>query len=141
MIAALDTNIVVSVLEGEDKLANRLAMLLDRLADQGPLLIAPVVYAELLAAPSRSPALVDAFLSHTPVRIDWSLEEAVWRAAGLAYRAYVQRRQAEAADVVVRRILADFVIGAHAVQRQATLLTWDEGIYRTYFPGLDVVVP
>jgi predicted nucleic acid-binding protein len=141
MIATLDTNVVVGVLEGEETLAERVALILDRLADQGPVLVAPAVYAELLAAPSRSPALVDAFLAQTPVRVDWSLEEAVWRAAGLAYRTYMQRRQAEAADAPLRRILADFIIGAHAVQRQATLLTWDEGIYHTYFPGLTTVAP
>ena len=141
MIAALDTNIIVGVLEGEEMLAERVALILDRLAEQGSALIAPVVYAELLAAPSRSPALVDAFLAQTPVRVDWSLDEAVWRAAGLAYRAHVQRRHAEAAEAPVRRILADFVIGAHAVQRQATLLTWDEAIFRTYFPGLTTVAP
>ena len=141
MITTLDTNIIVGVLEGEEKLADRLAAILDRLADQGALLITPVVYAELLAAPSRSPALVDAFLAQTPVQVDWFLEEAVWRAAGLAYRTYAQRRQAETAEVTVRRILADFVIGAHAVQRQATLLTWDEDIYHTYFPALVTVAP
>jgi predicted nucleic acid-binding protein len=141
VIATLDTNIVVGVLEGEQMLADRVALILDRLAEQGPLLIAPVVYAELLAAPSRSSALVDAFLAQTPVRVDWSLEEAIWRAAGLAYRAYAQQRQADIAQVTARRILADFVIGAHAVQRQATLLTWDEGIYNTYFPGLATVAP
>jgi predicted nucleic acid-binding protein len=139
VIATLDTNIVVGVLEGEEALAARLALILDRLADQGSVLIAPVVYAELLAAPSRSPALIEAFLAQTPVRVDWSLEEAVWRAAGLAYRAYVVRRQS--AQEAERRILADFVIGAHAVQRQATLLTWDNRIYHAYFPGLVTVAP
>jgi predicted nucleic acid-binding protein len=141
VITALDTNIVVGVLEGDAMLADRLALILDRLAEEGALLITPVVYAELLAAPSRSPALVDAFLAQTPVRVDWSLEESVWRAAGLAHRAYVQQRQAGDAQVTVRRILADFVIGAHALQRQATLLTWDTSIYQTYFPGLVTVAP
>ncbi len=138
MITALDTNIVVAVLEGEEALAERVALILDRLADQGSVLITPVVYAELLA-PSRSPALVEAFLAQTPVRVDWSLEEAVWRAAGLAYRAHVERRQG--AQEAERSILADFVIGAHAVHRQATLLTWDNRIYHTYFPGLVTVAP
>jgi predicted nucleic acid-binding protein len=141
VITTIDTNIVVGVLEGDALLADRLAVILDRLAEDGALLITPVVFAELLAAPSRSPALVDAFLAQTPVRVDWSLEEAIWRAAGLAYRAYVQQRQAEVAEVTVRRILADFVIGAHALQRQATLLTWDPSIYQTYFPGLVTVAP
>ncbi|MGH2346374.1 MAG: DNA-binding protein, partial [Chloroflexota bacterium] len=69
------------------------------------------------------------------------LEKAIWQAAGLAYRTYARRRHAEGAPVPRRRILADFVIGAHAMGRQATLLTWDEDIYHTYFPGLITVAP
>jgi predicted nucleic acid-binding protein len=99
------------------------------------------VYAELLAAPARSPALVEAFLSQTAVRVDWLLEKAIWQAAGLAYRTYARHRHAEGTQVPRRRILADFVIGAHAMERQATLLAWDEGTYRTYFPGLTTVAP
>lgn len=141
MITTLDTNIVVGVLEGEETLASRLALLVDRLSEQGDVLISPIVYAELLAAPTRSSALVEAFLSQTAVRVDWSLERAIWQSAGLAYRAYVLHRPREGAPVTRRRILADFVIGAHAVGRQATLLTWDEGIYHTYFPELSTVAP
>jgi len=40
-----------------------------------------------------------------------------------------------------RRILSDFIIGAHALRRHATLLTWDEGVYRTYFSDLAIVAP
>jgi predicted nucleic acid-binding protein len=141
VITTLDTNIVVGVLEGEEALARRLAVLVDRLAEQGDVLISPIVYAELLAAPSRSPALVEAFLSQTAVRVDWSLEKAIWQVAGLAYRTYVLRRHSEGAPVTRRRILADFMIGAHAAGRQATLLTWDESIYHTYFPDLITVAP
>ncbi|HVC80479.1 MAG TPA: PIN domain-containing protein [Chloroflexota bacterium] len=141
MITAIDTNIVVGVLEGEEAVANHLARLVDRLAEKGDVLISPIVYAELLAAPSRSPALVDAFLSQTAVRVDWSLEKAIWQMAGLAYRTYVLGRHMEGASVTSRRILADFLIGAHAVGRQATLLTWDERIYHTYFPDLSTVAP
>jgi len=141
MITTLDTNIVMGVLEGEEMLASHLALIVDRLVEQGDVLISPIVYAELLAAPSRSPALVEAFLTQTPVRVDWSLEKAVWQMAGLAYRTYVQHRRTDVAPMARRRILADFIIGAHAVERQATLLTGDEGIYHTYFPSLIIVAP
>lgn len=141
MITALDTNIVVGVIEGEHVLASRLATILDRLADDGQLIIAPIVYAELLAAPSRSPALIDALLLYTPILVDWSLDEPIWRAAGLAYKGYVLQRRMEGVETAPRRIAADFLIGAHALERNATLLTWDEGVYRTYFPGLETFAP
>ncbi len=141
MITVIDTNIIVGVLEGDDATAEHLATVIDRLADHGSLFITPVVYAELLAAPSRSPAIIDAFLQETPVRVDWELDEAVWRAAGLAYRAYGQQRRTEADGLAPRRILADFIIGAHALHRRATLLTWDDSVYRTYFSSLTIVAP
>lgn len=37
--------------------------------------------------------------------------------------------------------MADFIIGAHALHCRATLLTWDVGIYQTYFPDLATVAP
>ena len=141
MMAAVDTNVLVGLLEGEVDLANRLALMLDRLAQHGTVLIAPVVYAELLAAPGRPAGLVDALFAQTALRVDWYLEEPVWRVAGLAYRAHAQQRQAAVAQGTPRRILADFIIGAHAEVRQATLLTWDTDIYRTYFPDLQTVAP
>lgn len=141
MITAIDTNIIVGVLEAEEETAGRLATVIDRLAEHGPTVVAPVVYAELLAGPFRSPAIVDAFLQETPVRVDWSLDDSMWRAAGLAYRAYGQQRRETGDGLAPRRILADFIIGAHALHRHATLLTWDEGVYRTYFPDLITVAP
>lgn len=141
MIATLDTNVIVGVLEGDETIAEQLATVIDRLADHGTVLVAPVVYAELLAAPSRSAAIVDVFFRDTPVRVDWTLHEMVWRAAGLAYRAYGQRRRAGGNGSSARRILADFIIGAHALHHRATLLTWDVDIYRTYFPDLVTVAP
>ena len=53
--------------------------------------------------------------------------------AGHAFRRY--RRQGGSR----RRILADFMIGAHAMVGDAALLTRDRGFYREYFPKLRLV--
>lgn len=39
----------------------------------------------------------------------------------------------------LRRILADFLIGAHALVKGYTLLTLDEGMYRAAYPRLGIV--
>jgi predicted nucleic acid-binding protein len=38
-----------------------------------------------------------------------------------------------------RRILADFVIGAHALRRAYALLTLDDRLYRLAFPRLEIM--
>jgi len=40
-----------------------------------------------------------------------------------------------------RHILADFLVGTHALLRASALLTWDRGVYSTYFPDLKVLGP
>jgi predicted nucleic acid-binding protein len=76
-----------------------------------------------------------AFFEDTGILVDWELDEAVWRMAGLAFKAYAARRRKHG-DKGPRRILADFLIGAHAVRRKAPLLTLDDRLYRSVFPNL-----
>lgn len=53
----------------------------------------------------------------------------VWTAAGEALQRYAERRRKQR-DSGTRRILADFLIGAHAKARGYRLLTVDERSYR-----------
>ena len=106
--------------------------------DRGSLVVAAPVYAELLAFPSRSEAFLDQFFRETGIFVDWNLNEAVSRNAGLAYKAYALRRR-KLRDPGPRRILADFVIGAHALRNDFPLLTLDDRIYRAAFPRLAIV--
>lgn len=63
----------------------------------------------------------------------------MWRLAGEAYAAYAERRRRSHGGHP-RRLLADFLIGAHA-QGVGSLLTRDLGIYRASFPHLAVIAP
>ena len=72
-----------------------------------------------------------------PIPVDWNLDEMVWRAAGRAFQRYAERRRKQR-DPGTRRILADFLIGAHAETRGYRRLTLDERIYRPAFPKLVV---
>ena len=114
---------------------------MERAQLQGALIIAPPVYAELIAAPNREPELIETFLDRTRIEVDWSLDPAVWRTAALAFRGYAQRRRAQAGDTGPRRILADFVIGAHALHSGAALMTLDQRLYHVAFPALNLIIP
>lgn len=132
---SLDTNLIISVLNQELEFADRALSALDKFRKTGNLVVCGPVYAELLGLPSRTQLILDEFLSSGGIEVDWRFEEAVWRTAGIGYQSYVQRRL-DKTGKLSRRILTDFLIGAHAVVRGYALLTMDERLYRASFPGI-----
>ena len=123
MTTAVDTNIFVVLFSGTAGEARAARLSLVEASKRGALVVSPPVYGELLAAPGRAVKEIDALLSRTRVEVDWGLDEGTWRTAAFAYRAYVQRRRAQRDGPNPRRILADFVIGAHAPHYASALLT------------------
>ena len=139
-MTAVDTNVLVGLLSGTEVEAEVAQRALAEAAE-GPLILCPAVYAELIAMPRLSEEELDAFVEETGLIVDWSLEPEVWRAAGRAYAAYASRRRKQKGDKGPRRILADFLIGAHADLTSGKLLTLDPKLYRSNFAKLEVVVP
>ena len=139
MITALDTNVLVALLGGTEEEARAARLSLSGARGRGTLVVSAPVYAELVAAPGRGVEAVDAFLGHARIGVDWTLSEGVWRAAAIAFRGYAERRRSQPGDSGPRRILADFVIGAHALHSASALLTLDQGLYRAAFPKLQVL--
>jgi len=138
MTIAIDTNII-SAFWNEDDALNRAAQgALEAASGRGMLVISGVVYAELLAAPGRTEAFLDRFCGETGIKVDWELPEKVWREAGRAFQGYAARRRSQRGREP-RRILADFLIGAHALVQGYSLLTLDERMYRTAYPRLKIV--
>jgi predicted nucleic acid-binding protein len=135
MKTAVDTNVLIALWNSDDALNTLARAALDRAADRGALVIAAPVFAELLAG--RTEAFVDGFLRETGIEVDWNLGEGVWRLAGNAFRRYVARRGTQR-QAGPRRILADFVIGAHALHNHYQLLTLDERLYRASFQQLPI---
>ncbi len=141
MTITLDTNVLMALWGGGTPLAQATRVSLERAASRAALFVPPAVYAELLAAPGLDEPLLDALLQEAGIGVDWDLSERVWRMAGLAYRGYAARRRAQRGDLGPRRILTDFIIGAHAVHLGAVLLTFDRDIFRAAFPSLTVLAP
>jgi predicted nucleic acid-binding protein len=138
---AVDTNIFEALWSGTPQLTSAARQSLERANAQGPVVIAPPVFAELAAAPGRDLKAIEIFLDRTHIEVDWALEQSVWRTAASAFSRYAERRRKQGRDPGPRRILADFIIGAHAVHLATALLTFDQGIYRAAFPSLTVIVP
>jgi predicted nucleic acid-binding protein len=138
MTTAIDTNVLVALWNEDDALNTMARSALDAAFERGGLVIAAPVFAELLALPSRKEAFLDSFFRQTGISVDWDLHEAIWRAAGRAFQAYIARRRKQR-ELGSRRILADFLIGAHALQNRFGLLTLDDRLYRAAFPRLSIV--
>ena len=138
MTTVIDTNVIAALWDTQDALNHAAQSALDKALSRGNLVIPTPVYAELMAFGGRNEAFLDSFFRETGIAVSWELEQAVWRAAGLAFQGYAARRRRQK-QPGPRRILADFLIGAFAAHYEYSLLTLDEGLYRAAFPELSVV--
>jgi predicted nucleic acid-binding protein len=136
---AVDTNVFSALLSGDPDSAPEARIALGEAAGKGTLLVAPAVYAELVAGSDSE--VVDSFFSDKGIVVHWNLGADVWRTAGVRYGAYARVRRQQRGDAGPRRILADFLIGAHALHLAHALLTSDTRIYGTYFTELEVISP
>ena len=137
MITIVDTNVVIALWDTDPLLNTAAQKALDSSLERGALVITGAIYAELLALPGRTEAMLDEFLAVTGIRTDWQSSEQIWRLAGRAFQGYALRRSTKKTELP-RRILADFLIGAHASVRRCRLLTLDQRLYRAAFPDLEV---
>jgi predicted nucleic acid-binding protein len=138
MTTAIDTNIISALWNADDTLNRAAQGALDAQFGRETLVISGVVYAELLVAPKQTESFLDGFCKEAGIGVDWELGERVLRVAGVAFRGYAGRRRKQE-GVEPGRILADFLIGAHALVHGYKLLTLDEGMYRAAFPRLGIV--
>ena len=138
MTTAIDSNIFIAFWDKNDALNSLAQSALNAAWNRGGLVVAAPVYAELLAFPGRSEAFLDSFLKETGITVDWEMDEAIWRTADHVFQSRAARRRRHR-DSGPRRILADFLIGAHALRGGYRLLTLDSGLYKAAFPRLTVI--
>jgi predicted nucleic acid-binding protein len=136
MRTALDTNIL-SALWSRESTVPRIIEHLASAKSEGALLVCPAVYSESLAHPAISEADVQNFFDSTGILIDLPMREEVWHMAGVRYGLYAARRRRAVAQQA-RRIVADYIIGAHALLQADRLMTLDPATYRRDFPELSL---
>jgi predicted nucleic acid-binding protein len=133
VITAVDTNVLLDVLGGDDAFGEGSAAALRACTSDGRLVACEIVWAEL---GSVFPTTNEAAEALARLAVDFSsLERETALSAGAAWRSYRERGGART------RLVADFLIGAHAARQAERLLTRDRGFYRAYFTDLEVLDP
>ena len=129
----VDSCILIDVLANDPQWADWSLNQLDALGQQAPLVINPIILAEVSPRFERASDLEAALATLPLVR-----EALPWDAAFLAGQAFKIYRLARGAK---SSPMPDFYIGAHAIVNRQRLLTRDAARYRTYFPKLEIVAP
>jgi len=156
MITAVDANIIFDILIPEEPFGESSKALLDRHVSMGKLVICEIVYAEL-AARFPSEEELASFLADTRMNLVYSNEKSL-SMAGSRWAAYARKITKnrfscgkcgyafeaicpQCKSVLTKRlhVLADFLIGAHALVSADCILSRDLGVYKTYFKDLKVI--
>ena len=133
MITAVDTSVLLDVFGADPSFGERSRQAVRGCLAQGALVACEVVWAEVSAG-FRSPAAAADALRR--LHVDFSALDAA--SAAMAGDAFGEYRRAGGSR---ERVVADFLIGAHARAHADRLLTRDRGYYRRYFQGLAIVDP
>ncbi len=129
----VDTNVLVDVLQDDPQWAHWSQAQMRAQARVHPLVINPIIYAEVSLSFSTLEAL-DAVIA----TLELQYQEIPRPALFLAAKAYSQYRQRGGSKL---QVLPDFFIGAHAAVQGWSLLTRDASRFRSYFPSLRVLTP
>lgn len=129
----VDSCILIDVLANDPRWADWSLNQLDALGRQAPLVINPIILAEVSPRFERASDLETALASLPLVR-----EILPWDAAFLAGQAFKIYRSSRGAKTSP---MPDFYIGAHALVHGLRLLTRDAARYKTYFPTLEIIAP
>lgn len=132
-VTLVDSNVLLDVLTDDSAWAGWSSEALVRALDEGPVVVNPVVYAEVSIGFERIEELDDALPADTFLRLPLP-----WPAAFLAGKCFLAYRRAGGDR---RSPLPDFYIGAHAAIAGMALLTRDAARYTTYLPKLRLITP
>lgn len=133
MRTAIDSSVILDVVVGDPRHADASEVALRRVASEGALVVGECVLAEI--RPAFSNGEIEQFLDDWNIVFEPSSRESSLL-AGAMFQVYLKRRRAGS-----RRVVADFLIGAHALVTCDRLLARDRGYYRDYFARLRIIEP
>lgn len=133
MATLVDANVLLDVITGDPVWGEWSRNALEQAGDVEPLVINPVIYAEVSMGFERIEELDDAL-----PREFFRREPLPWEAGFLAGKCFLAYRRRGGTRTST---LPDFFIGAHAAVAGHRLLTRDAARYRTYFPTVEVIAP
>ena len=143
MRVAVDTSVLLDVLGGDSVFGRASREALRRAYDRGPLCACDVVWAEVRASFEAEGPFVEAM---DGLGIEFlAMTDASAALAGSHWRRYHRNRPREVRGATRgtrdKRVVADFLVGAHAQLQTDGLLARDRGFFRSYFKGLRLIQP
>ena len=132
----VDTCVIIDVLCGDGEFSTKSADALDAKRGEG-LVIAPITYVELAPSFVGDVHEQDVVLAGLGIAVDFCGSKDTVLEAHKAWYEHVQRKRA---GEVVRRPIADVLIGAYAMQNGG-LITRNEADFRLLYPNLTIFNP
>jgi predicted nucleic acid-binding protein len=135
---AIDSSVLIDLLADAEHASQAEASL--RLAlSAGPVVVCDAVVSEVTAGLGHGTEVMEAVESMGIMYAPTELRSAI--RAGEMQRRYNERRRSNKKPEMLRRLVPDFLVGAHALLQCKALITRDQGFYRDYFKGLKIIVP
>ena len=130
---AVDSSVLLDVLGGDERFADVSIASIGEALSIGEVVVCDAVIAEVQAMLDTRETAMES-LNTLGIRYLETTEQAAVRAGHMQRRFRDRGGRRE-------RVVADFIIGAHALLQCGALITRDAGFFRDYFKGLKVIVP